>query len=34
MDKWMLQADLAHEIGLTPTLHAFLIVVQSGDRGG
>ena len=25
MDKWMLQADSAHQIGLKPTLHAFLI---------
>jgi hypothetical protein len=34
MDKWMLQADSAHQIGLKPTLHAFLIVVESGDTGG
>jgi hypothetical protein len=34
MDKWMLQADLAHQIGLGPTLHVVLIVVEIGDRGG
>src|SRR5271168_890711 len=34
MDKWMLQAYLAHQTGLKPILHAVLIVVESGDRGG
>jgi hypothetical protein len=34
MDKQMGQADSAHQIGLKPALHAFLIVVESGDRGG
>jgi hypothetical protein len=34
IDKRMAQADSAHQIGLKPTLHAFLIVVESGDTGG
>jgi len=34
MDKRRTQADSAHQIGLKPTLHAFLIVVESGDTGG
>jgi len=34
MDKRRAQADSAHQIGLKPTLHAFLIVVESGDTGG
>ena len=33
MDKRRPQADSAHQTGLKPTLHAFLIVVESGDRG-
>jgi hypothetical protein len=33
MDKWMFQADSAYRIGLKPTLHVVLIVVESGDRG-
>jgi hypothetical protein len=33
MNKQMEQADLAHQIGLKPALHAFLIVVESSDRG-
>jgi hypothetical protein len=33
MDKWMLQADSVHQIGLNPILHALLIVVESGGRG-
>src|SRR6202451_664281 len=33
MDKRRTQADSAHQIGLKPTLHAFLIVVESGDTG-
>jgi hypothetical protein len=34
MDKQRTQADSAHQTGLKPTLHAFLIVVESGDGGG
>jgi hypothetical protein len=34
MDKWILQADSAHQIGLKPTLQGILIVVESGGRGG
>ena len=34
MDKWILQADLAHQVGLNLTFHAVLIVVESGDQGG
>jgi|SRR5271154_4797984 len=34
MDKWMLQADSAYQIGLKPTLQGILIVVESGGRGG
>src|ERR1700685_4534812 len=34
MDKRRTRADSAHQIGLRPTLHAFLIVVESGDGGG
>ena len=34
MDKWMLQADSAHQIGLKPTLQGILIVVEGGGTGG
>jgi hypothetical protein len=34
MDKWMPQADSAHQTGLKPTLQGVLIVVESGGRGG
>src|SRR5271154_3695428 len=34
MDGWMLQAHLAHQTGLNPILHAVLILVESGGRGG
>ena len=34
MNKQRPQADSAHRTGLKPTLHAILIVVESGDRGG
>src|SRR5271170_678519 len=34
MDKWMPQADSAHQIGLKPTLQGILIVVESGGPGG
>jgi hypothetical protein len=34
MVKRMVQEDSAHQIGLKPTLHAVLIVVESGDRRG
>jgi hypothetical protein len=34
MDKRRTRADSAHQTGLKPTLHAFLIVVESGDSGG
>jgi hypothetical protein len=33
MIKWIAQADPAHHFGLKPTLHAFLIAVESGCRG-
>ena len=32
MDKWMLQADSARDIGLKPILHTVLIVAENGDR--
>jgi len=34
MDKWILQVDSAHQIGLKPTLQGILIVVESGGGGG
>src|SRR5271155_2405698 len=34
MDEWMLQAYSAHQTGLKPILHAVLILVESGGRGG
>jgi hypothetical protein len=34
MDKRKTQADSAHQIGLEPPLHAFLIAVETGDTGG
>src|SRR5271170_6884528 len=34
MHKWMPQADSAHQIGPKPILHAVLILVESGGRGG
>jgi hypothetical protein len=34
MVKRMVQADSAHQIGLKPTLHTVLIVVESGDTRG
>jgi hypothetical protein len=34
MDKRRPQADSTHQTGLKPILHALLIVVESGDRGG
>ena len=34
MDEWMLQAHSAHQTGLKPILHAVLILVESGGRGG
>jgi len=34
MDKRRAQVDSAHQTGLKPTLHAFLIVVESGDTEG
>jgi len=34
MVKQMVQADSAHQIGLKPTLHTILIVVESGDTRG
>jgi len=34
IDKWMPQADSAHQTGLHPTLQGILIVVESGGRGG
>jgi len=34
MDKWMPQADSAHQIGPETILQGILIVVESGDRGG
>jgi hypothetical protein len=34
MDKWMVQADSAHQRGLETTLEEVLIVVESGGRGG
>ena len=33
-DKWMLQADSAHQIGPETILQGVLIVVESGGRGG
>jgi len=33
MGKWMLQAHLAHQIGLQPILNAVLILVESGGTG-
>jgi hypothetical protein len=33
MVKWMAQAYPTHQFGLPPTLHAFLIAVESGCRG-
>jgi hypothetical protein len=33
MVEWIALADPAHQIGLQPTLHAFLIAVESGCRG-
>ena len=32
MDKWMLRADLTHQIGPQTTLPQILTLVQSGDR--
>jgi hypothetical protein len=34
MDKRKPRVDSAHQTGLKPTLHAVLIVVESGDTGG
>src|ERR1700685_379563 len=34
INKRRLQRDSAHQTGLKPTLHAFLIVVESGHGGG
>ena len=34
IDKWMLQADSARQIGLKPTLQGILIVVEGGGTGG
>jgi len=34
MDKWMIQADSAHQIGLEPTLHAVLILEVGCCTGG
>jgi hypothetical protein len=33
IDKWIAQPDSTHQIGLEPTLHEVLIIVESGDRG-
>src|SRR5271154_6762555 len=33
MDKWMLQADSAHQIGPGTSLQSILIVVESGGTG-
>jgi len=33
MDKWMLQAYLAHQTSPKPILNAVLIVVESGGTG-
>ena len=33
MDKWILQADSAHQIGPETTLQSILIVVESGGTG-
>jgi hypothetical protein len=34
MVKRMVQADSTHQIGLKSTLQAFLILAESGDKGG
>ena len=34
MVKWMVQAELAHQVGLNSTLHTVLIAVESGGTVG